>query len=130
MPIVIKEKLSKKMKPQKGAVMLKVESVMFKDKKAIIVIEYIVGFSLLILVLPYIVTQHSGWTSAHWWAYLLFIVCAGIALIGSASGMKQRLELSHRITKLEQKIDILIKQAQSECEQKNKICEQLVGSEN
>jgi hypothetical protein len=119
------------MKPQKDeAVMLKIESAMFKDKKAIVVIEYIIGFSLLIVVLPYIVTQHSGWTSAHWWAYLLFIVCAGLALIGSASGMKQRMELSHRITKLEQKIDILIKQAQSECEQKNKICEQLVGSVN
>jgi hypothetical protein len=115
---------------KKGAVMLKVESAMFKDKKAIIVIEYIIGFSLLIVVLPYIVTQHSGWTSAHWWAYLLFIVCAGLALIGSASGMKQRMALSHRITKLEQKVDILIKQAQSECEQKNKLCEQLVGSAN
>ena len=100
---------------------------MFKDKKAIIVIEYIIGFSLLILVLPYIVTLHS-WTSAHRWAYLLFILCAGLALIGSASGMKQRIELSYRITKLEQKIDTLIKQAQHECEQKNKICEQLVGS--
>ena len=108
--------------------MLKVESVMFKDKKAIIVVEYILGFSFLILVLPYIVTLHSGFTSAHWWSYLLFIVCAGLALIGSASGMKQRMELSHRITKLEQKTDILIKQAQSECEQKSKICEQLVGS--
>ena len=110
--------------------MLKVESAMFKDKKAVIIIEYIVGFSLLILVLPYIVTQRAGWSSAHWWAYLLFIVCAGIALIGSASGMKQRLELSHRIAKLEEKTDILIKQARSECEQKNKICEQLVGSVN
>ena len=119
------------MKPQKkGAVMLKVESAMFKDKKTVIVIEYIIGFSLLILVLPYIVTQHSDWTPAHWWSYLLFIVCAGLGLIGSASGMKQRMELSQRITKLEQKVDILIKQAQSECEQKNKICEQLVGSVN
>ena len=119
------------MKPQKGeAVMLKIESAMFKDKKTIVVIEYIIGFSLLILVLPYIVTQHSGWTSAHWWAYLLFIVCTGLALIGSASGMKQRMELAQRIIKLEQKVDILIKQAQSECEQKNKICEQLVGSVN
>ena len=98
------------MKPQKGGVvMLKVESIMFKDKKVIIVIEYIIGFSLLILVLPYIVTQHSDWTTAHGWAYLLFIVCAGLALIGSASGMKQRMELSHRITKLEQKVDTLIK---------------------
>jgi len=110
--------------------MLKVESAMFKDKTAIIVIEYIIGFSLLILVLPPIVARHADWTSAHWWAYLLFIVCAGLALIGSASGMKQRLELSKRITKLEQKIDILIKHAQSECEQKNKFCEQLIDSVN
>ena len=108
--------------------MLKIESAMFKDKKTIIVIEYIIGFSLLILVLPYILAQHTDWTSAHWWAYLLFIVCAGLALIGSASGMKQRMDLSNRITKLEQKIDILIKQAQHECEQKNKVCESLVGS--
>ncbi len=103
---------------------------MFKDKKFIIVLEYIIGFSLLILALPYIVTPHSDWSKAYWWAYLLFIVGAGIALIGSASGMKQRLELAHRITKLEQKVDILIKQAQNECEQKNKTLEQLVGSAN
>ncbi|GEM_PF-5975756 len=103
---------------------------MFKDKKFIIVAEYIIGFSLLILSLPYVVGPHSEWSKAYWWAYLLFIVGAGIALIGSASGMKQRLELSNRITKLEDKVDILIKQARSECEQKNKTIEQLVGSPN
>jgi hypothetical protein len=120
---------SEKWKQQKeGLVMLKIESAMFKDKKAIIVIEYIIGFSLLILVLPYIVAKQPGWDSAHWWAYLLFILGAGIALIGSASGMKQRMELGQRIIKLERKIDILIKQAQIECEQKNKACESLVGS--
>jgi hypothetical protein len=110
--------------------MLKGESIMFKDKKAIIVIEYIVGFSLLILVLPYIVSPHPDWGTAHWWAYLMFIVCAGIALIGSASGMKQRLELSQRIAKLEQKVDVLLKKTQSECEQNNKTCEQLISSLN
>jgi hypothetical protein len=120
-----------KVKPQKEVpVMLKIESIMFRDKKAIIVIEYVIGFSLLILVLPYIVTRQPSWGAAHWWAYLLFILCAGLALIGSASGMKQRLELSQRITKIEQKVDVLFKQAQSECEQKNKTCEQLVGSVN
>jgi hypothetical protein len=110
--------------------MSKVESVMFKDKKAIIVIEYIVGFSLLILVMPYVVARQPNWGAAHWWAYMLFIVCAGLALIGSASGMKQRLELSQRITNIEKKVDVLIKQAQSECEQKNKTCEQLLFSVN
>ena len=60
MPIVIKGKNCRKNEAtERGAVMLKVESAMFKDKKAVIVIEYIVGFSLLILVLPYIVTQHG-----------------------------------------------------------------------
>jgi hypothetical protein len=119
------------MKTQKGElIMSKIESAMFRDKKVIIIIEYIVGFSLLILVLPCIVAKQPGWDTAHWWAYLLFILSAGIALIGSASGMKQRLELSQRIIKLEQKIDVLIKQAQSECEQKNKTCEELVGSVN
>jgi hypothetical protein len=110
--------------------MLKVESAMFKDKKTIIVIEYVVGFSLLIVVLPYIVAPHPDWSKAYWWAYLLFIVGAGIALIGSASGMKQRLDLAQRITTLEQKIDVLIKQAQRECEQKNKTCDELLFSAN
>ncbi len=120
------------MKPQKERLVMlkKVEPVMFKDKKIVVVIEYIIGFSLLILVLPYIVTLNAGWTSAHGWAYLLFIICAGFALIGGASGMKQRMELAQHIIKLEQKVDCLIKQAQRECEQKNKACEQLVGSVN
>lgn len=103
---------------------------MFTDKKAIIVAEYIIGFSLMIVVLPYIVARQPDWDSAHWWAYMMFIVCAGLVLVGNASGMKQRMELSKRITKTEQKLDILFKQAQSECEQKNKTSEQLVGSVN
>jgi hypothetical protein len=110
--------------------MLKLETIMFRDIKAIIVIEYVIGFSLLILALPYIVARQPNWGEAHWWAYLLFILCAGLALIGSASGMKQRLELSQRITKLEHQVDSLVKQARSDCEQKNKTCEQLVGSLN
>jgi hypothetical protein len=118
------------MKLQKGQIMSKVESFMFKDKKVIIVAEYIVGFSLLIIVLPYIVAWKGDWDSANWWAYLLFIVCAGIILVGNASGMKQRHEMSQHITKIEQKVDALYKQAQCECEQKNKACEQLVGSMN
>ena len=39
------------------------------------------------------------------WAYLLFIACAGITLISSASGTRQRIELSKRIKELEKKLE-------------------------
>ena len=67
--------------------------------------EYLIGIGFLIAVLPFIIHPQMGWSSAHGWAYLLFIACAGITLISSASGTKQRLELSERIKKLEKKLE-------------------------
>jgi hypothetical protein len=69
------------------------------------VVEYLIGIGFLVAVLPFIVNPQPGWSPAHGWAYLLFIVCAGIALISSASGTRQRIELSKRITELEKKLD-------------------------
>jgi hypothetical protein len=103
---------------------------MLKDRRITWVVEYAIGIVLLMSVLPSIVIPHPAWTEAHWWAYLLFIVCAGITLIGCASSMRQRVELAQRIEKLEQTVEFLMKQAQSECVQKNKFSEQLVGSVN
>jgi hypothetical protein len=65
------------------------------------VAEYLIGIGLLVAVLPFIVNPQPDWSPAHGWAYLLFIVCAGIVLISSASGTRQRIELSKRITELE-----------------------------
>ena len=69
------------------------------------VVEYLIGIGFLVAVLPFIVNPQPGWSPAHGWAYLLFIVCAGIALISSASGTWQRAELSKRITELEKRLD-------------------------
>jgi hypothetical protein len=69
------------------------------------VVEYLLGIGFLVAVLPFIVHPQAGWSPAHGWAYLLFIACAGITLISSASGTRQRLELSARIKKLEKKLE-------------------------
>ena len=69
------------------------------------VLEYLIGIGFLVAALPFIVHPQPGWSSAHGWAYLLFIACAGIALISSASGTRQRVELSKRITELENKLN-------------------------
>lgn len=80
---------------------------MFTDKKIVVVLEYIVGFSLLIVVLPSIVHPHPGWSDAHGWAYLLFIACSGFILISCASSMRQRMKLNQRIVQLEQTLENL-----------------------
>jgi len=69
------------------------------------VVEYLIGIGFLVAVLPFIVHPQQGWSPAHGWAYLLFIACAGITLISSASGTRQRLELAKRIADLEKKLD-------------------------
>jgi len=69
------------------------------------VVEYLIGIGFLVAVLPFIVYPQPGWSAAHGWAYLLFIACAGIALISSASGTRQRIELSKRVAELEKKLD-------------------------
>ncbi len=106
---------------------------MFKDRKSLVVIEYIIGFSLLIAVLPSIVHPRPGWSDAHGWAYLLFIVCAAFTLLSCASEMRKRLEQSHRIEKLEKMVEQLNssqKHSPAESSQKNKSPEHLVSSLN
>ena len=106
---------------------------MFKDRKLVWVIEYSLGIILLVAVIPFIVHPQAGWSAAHGWAYLLFIACSGITLVGSASAMRQRIEMANRIRKLEQMVEVLKKQAQSECVQKNRAIENRqvgVGSAN
>jgi hypothetical protein len=78
---------------------------MFSDKKIIFVIEYIIGFSLLIIVLPHIIYPQPGWGEAYWWAYLLFIVSSGFILISCASETKQRMQMAERIAKLEKMME-------------------------
>ena len=78
---------------------------MNKDNKLVWVVEYLIGIGFLVAVLPFIVHPQPGWSPAHGWAYLLFIACAGITLISSASGTRQRLELSKRIKELEKKLE-------------------------
>ena len=67
--------------------------------------EYLIGIGFLVAVLPFIVYPQPGWSPAHDWASLLFITCVGIALFSSASGTRQRVELSKRIKELEKKLD-------------------------
>jgi len=102
---------------------------MSKDKKIVWVVEYIIGITLLLSVLPSIVHPQPGWSEAHSWAYLLFIACAGAMLLGFASSMRQRIIMSERITKLEQMLEDQ-KQCKPECGQKQKASEQFAGSVN
>ena len=67
--------------------------------------EYMLGIGFLVAALPFIIYPQPGWSPAHGWAYLLFIACAGIALISSASGTRQRIELSKRVTELENRLN-------------------------
>jgi hypothetical protein len=107
---------------------------MLKDLKLVWVVEYLIGIAFLVAVLPFIVHPQPGWSAAHGWAYLLFIACAGITLISSASGTRQRLELAERIKKLEQIVENqkpAQKPTHSEGEGKQFITrEHLVGSVN
>jgi hypothetical protein len=105
---------------------------MFKDKKFIYVIEYIIGFSLLIAVLPSMLHPHTGWSEGHWWAYLLFIVNSSFILVSCASSMRKRLALARRIEKLEKAVEDL-KHPGNHTDTdslKRAIKEQLVGSLN
>ena len=109
------------------------ESDMNKDRKSVWVVEYLIGIGFLVAVLPFIVHPQPGWSPAHGWAYLLFIACAGITLLGLASSMRQRIALSDRITKLEQMAEGnkgCQKQAQAQSTQKRTTSEQLVSSVN
>jgi len=80
---------------------------MFKDKKFVVVIEYIIGFSLLIAVMPSLVHPHTGWSEAHWWAYLLFVVNSSFIFLSCASAMRKRLAMKRRLEKLEKEVENL-----------------------
>jgi hypothetical protein len=106
---------------------------MQKDRKLVWVVEYAIGIVFLAAVIPFIVHPQPGWSSAHSWAYLLFIACAGITLLSSASSTRQRMRLTERIAKLEQTVEGLKtagKQTHSDGGQKHTLSEQLVGSIN
>jgi hypothetical protein len=106
---------------------------MNNDNKLIWAVEYLIGIGFLVAVLPFIVHPQPGWSHAHGWAYLLFIACAGITLISSASGTRQRIELSKRIEELEKKLNEQ-KSAHNHTQDANEpqfiSKEQLVGSVN
>jgi hypothetical protein len=109
------------------------ESVMFKDRKFIWVVEYFIGLVLLAIIMPSILRPHPGWSEAHGWAYLLFIACSGIILISAAGAMKQRLKMAKRITELERTVCNLKaaqNQTQNEAGQKHATSGNLVGSVN
>ncbi len=105
---------------------------MFKDKKSIWVIEYIIGLGLIVLISPLILRPNTHWSMAYGWAYLLFVACSGIILVSAAGAMRQRMKLEERIAKLERMLENqeTQKQPQSETEQKHTTSEQLVGSVN
>ena len=106
---------------------------MLKDRKSVWVVEYLIGIALLVAALPSIVHPQPGWSAAHGWAYLLFIACSGITLLGLASAMRQRIALSDRITKLEQMAGSpsqTQKQTSSVSGQKRTPSEHFVGSVN
>jgi hypothetical protein len=80
------------------------EFVMFKDRVAIWVLEYIVGGILAFMPLIGLRLLQTDWTNAHTWATCLFVVCLGVTLISCASSMRQRLLLAKRIDMLAEQI--------------------------
>lgn len=76
------------------------EVVMFKDRAAIWVLEYIVGGTLALVPLIGLGLWRANWTDAHTWATGLFVVCLGVILISCASSMRQRMLLARRIDML------------------------------
>jgi len=137
LPIVIKGKRA----ALKAAIILCIqklvtqlrESIMLKDKKVLWVVEYIIGFILLVAVIPLIVHPQPGWSEAHGWAYLLFLISVSIILLSCASAMRQRMQLAERIAELE-RMTIGLKTAgsrgQGEGKQKRTVGEQFAGSAN
>lgn len=76
------------------------ELVMFKDRAAIWVLEYIIGGMLAFVPLISLGLWRVNWTDAHTWATGLFVVCLGVTLISCASSMRQRMLLARRIDTL------------------------------
>jgi hypothetical protein len=74
-------------------------------RKFLWIMEYAIGGVFLVAVMPFVVHPQPGWSDAHGWAYLLFIACAGIALLSSASGTRQRIKLTERVAKLEKMVE-------------------------
>jgi hypothetical protein len=111
---------------------------MFKDRRFIWVLEYVIGLGLLAVIMPAIVRPHPGWSPAHGWAYLLFIACSGITLLSCAGSMRQRMHLEDRIKQLEQKAhnpgharrEEVSKEQHSEEEHKQTVGEQFINSLN
>ena len=81
------------------------ELYMRKDSKLLCVAEYVIGAGFMVAALPFIVHPQPGWSDAHNWASLVFMACAGITLISSASGSRQLINLSERIEKLEKELE-------------------------
>jgi hypothetical protein len=80
------------------------EFVMFKDRAAIWVLEYIVGGILAFVPLIGLRLWQTDWTDAHTWATGLFVVCLGVTLISCASSMRQRMFLAKRIDLMAKKM--------------------------
>jgi len=81
---------------------------MLKDRMVIWVLEYIVGFVLVIVPLAALGFSWSAWIDAHIWAVCLFVICLGVTLLSCASSMRQRMLLARCI-------DSLSKQIQDHC---------------
>jgi hypothetical protein len=106
---------------------------MLKDRKLIWIVEYVISIAFLAAAMPLIIHPQPGWSDAHGWAYLLFIACSGITLLGSAGSMRRRMKLAERITKLEHTVEDLKRAgngANSSNTQKHTAKEQFVGSLN
>jgi hypothetical protein len=106
---------------------------MSADRKLVWMVEYVIGLGLLMIAVPFIAAPQPGWSDAHGWAYLLFLVCSGITLISSASAAREGAQLAERIAKLEQMTErprSAGKQVPGESGQRRTASEHLVGSVN
>jgi protein-S-isoprenylcysteine O-methyltransferase Ste14 len=106
---------------------------MLKDRTLVWAVEYLIGIALLVTVILFVVHLQTGWSDAHSWAYLLFIACVGFILAGSASAMRQRMQLAERIAKLERVVEgakPAQKRARNKSGRKRTLSERLIGSVN
>jgi len=77
---------------------------MFKDKKAVWVLEYVFGGALIVVPMAELVFCRQKLMDAHILAGQLFVVSLGVILISCASAMRQRIHLARRIDKLAEQI--------------------------
>ena len=77
---------------------------MFKDKKAVWVLEYVFGGVLIVVPMAELFFCRQKLIDAYILVIQLFVISLGVILISCASAMRQRVQLAKRIDSIEEQI--------------------------